>query len=854
MSHLAYTDDHLPPVGDGQSWSPELEGEWDEVQAAESEEEELEVEGPSEEELRVLQEESEEESGEIKLDLTVADSFEGNDLQAYLSEIARYPLLRPHEEVELAKAIERGDGRAKQRMIESNLRLGVSIAKKYRGRGVSFLDLIQEGTLGLIRATEKFDYRKGYKFSTYATWWVKQACQRAAQNDSGTIRIPVHVQEHLYQIYKARQRLGEEASLGELAVATGLSEKDVRRALSAAVADVSLNAPIGDGDTERGEILVDPHFVDPAEQVGTIIGQSELDRVLADLTEEEGRVIHCRFVERMTLFATAVALDLPFTLGLESRAHVRRLERSALQKLGVVITDRSWLEMFDSSPAATPWVHPSGGASQTVREVREWSPRPVVENPRHRGPRLKALPGGIKKKKVRPAQTPKPRKTRRRRIRYLIPVVEQKQITPYPHQVEALKVLATARRSGQQRLLAWIATALGKTVISGLEVQAFRQDYSGARTLFLCHSRYILEQAMRTYQEIFGPGCSYGYLHGGRKDLRRIDFLFASFQSMPNWRGRFHPEEFDYIVVDETHHAPAETYQPTLEYFQPHTMLGLTATVDRADEKDVRNFFGEPVFELPLVEAIRRELLAPIEYRLVDPGFFGEDPGQMSARDVNDHIQKGWHDRLVARLIRERSTEVEEPRMMLFCPNILYSERIARLLPGSVAIHSKLDPKVRDDRLEAFRAGEITTVLSVNMFNEGIDVPHVNVVGMLRGTKSRTLYFQELGRGLRRAEGKTHVLVLDLVGNAERIKRIQAAANGFDANFGSGKKKRKGPKALRSEGISETSRDILQVLEDARVSAEEEWRLKRREHLVGRVDLALRQGLHRRRLLALAGR
>src|SRR5690348_10016773 len=193
-----------------------------------------------------------------------------DSLQLFLADVGRHKLLTAAEEVYLAKAIERGDPTAKRRMIESNLRLVVSIAKGYRGLGVPFLDLIQEGTLGLNRAVEKFDWRRGYKFSTYATWWIRQSVQRAVANHARTIRVPVHVVERQQKLSRAARRLevelGREATKEELAEATGLPMQHVDEALGAANASVSLNQTVGaDDEGELGDLFADREAADPFE-------------------------------------------------------------------------------------------------------------------------------------------------------------------------------------------------------------------------------------------------------------------------------------------------------------------------------------------------------------------------------------------------------------------------------------------------------------------------------------------------------------------------------------------------------------------------------------------------------------
>ena len=212
----------------------------------------------------------------------------------------RYPLLTAAEEVALAKRIERGDAAAKERMINSNLRLVIFIAKRYQSQNLPLGDLIQEGVIGLNRAVEKFDWRRGFKFSTYATWWIRQACQRAVSGQSATIRVPTHVHERRVKISGARRRLetklGREATREELAEATGLSLQHVEEALDAAEAPVSLNRPVGSEDEgEFGDVFSDPNARDPAEEAVESVARREVRRAVAALPERERRVLELRF-------------------------------------------------------------------------------------------------------------------------------------------------------------------------------------------------------------------------------------------------------------------------------------------------------------------------------------------------------------------------------------------------------------------------------------------------------------------------------------------------------------------------------------------------------------------------------
>jgi RNA polymerase primary sigma factor len=257
-----------------------------------------------------------------------------DSLTLFLSEIGRYPLLTAAEEVELAKRIERGDRAAKERMINSNLRLVVSIAKRYRGHGLPLGDLIQEGIIGLNRAAEKFDWRKGFKFSTYATWWIRQACQRAISNQSRTIRVPAHVHERRVKLARVGRRLeveqGRAPTTEELAAASGLELQHVEEALGAVEASVSLNQAVGsEGDGELGDLFADPEAVDPAEEAGDTLRRQAVRSALETLPELERRVLELRFGfdgEQQPLEAIERELGI-------SRERARRLERDAFTRL-----------------------------------------------------------------------------------------------------------------------------------------------------------------------------------------------------------------------------------------------------------------------------------------------------------------------------------------------------------------------------------------------------------------------------------------------------------------------------------------------------------------------------------------
>lgn len=264
----------------------------------------------------------------------IEPQFTTDGLQLFLDEIGKHELLTAAQEVALAKQIEAGDPAAKERMINSNLRLVVSIAKGYRGLGVPFLDLIQEGTIGLNRAVEKFDWRRGYKFSTYATWWIRQAVQRAVPHSASTIRLPVHVFDRRHKLSQAARRLGaelgREPTKEELSEDIGLPLKQIDMALGAARASVSLNKSIGDEDeSELGDLLPNEDSEDPYEEAVVSSRRQNLFKALATLPERERRILELRFGfhgEPWTLEAIGDKFDI-------TRERVRQLETQALSRL-----------------------------------------------------------------------------------------------------------------------------------------------------------------------------------------------------------------------------------------------------------------------------------------------------------------------------------------------------------------------------------------------------------------------------------------------------------------------------------------------------------------------------------------
>jgi RNA polymerase primary sigma factor len=264
--------------------------------------------------------------------MNTSEPATADGLKLYLQEIGRHRLLSPAEEVQLAKRIERGDAQAKERMINANLRLVVSVAKHYQGHGMPLLDLIQEGTIGLMRASEKFDWRRGTKFSTYATWWIRQAIDRAVLNQADPIRIPVHVHERRRRLARVRQELAleleREPSLAEVAGAAALPLAEVEHALSAPPAFVPLDGPTG--EREASFEVVDTHAGEAYERVDRSFTGTPLDELLDALPTAQRRVIALRYGimdgDEHSSEQTAAELDL-------SPRQVRTLERAALRRL-----------------------------------------------------------------------------------------------------------------------------------------------------------------------------------------------------------------------------------------------------------------------------------------------------------------------------------------------------------------------------------------------------------------------------------------------------------------------------------------------------------------------------------------
>jgi RNA polymerase primary sigma factor len=304
-------------------------------------------------------------------------------LQLFLKSIGKVPLLSADEEVDLAKRIERGSLAAKQKMIESNLRLVVSIAKKYRNQGLPFLDLIQEGAIGLVRAAEKFDYRRGFKFSTYATWWIRQAIARALADKARTIRIPIHIVEKLNQIGRAERklvtRLGRDPTAEEISEMTGIDTGEVESIKRSAQAPISLEKPVGDEEqSEFGQLIADEHAESPYDRAAEILTNEALHEALANLSHRERRVLELRYGLRGEYPRTLDQVGNTFNV---TRERIRQIESRALIKLRYLHEAQN----LRDDTADQPWhgdINPAyarlTAASQptTTRSPRNGRPRP----------------------------------------------------------------------------------------------------------------------------------------------------------------------------------------------------------------------------------------------------------------------------------------------------------------------------------------------------------------------------------------------------------------------------------------------------------------------------------------------
>lgn len=395
--------------------------------------------------------------------------------------------------------------------------------------------------------------------------------------------------------------------------------------------------------------------------------------------------------------------------------------------------------------------------------------------------------------------------------------------TPYTYQDGCLIILKTIRVQGKRIALIVMASGLGKTVTVAFDAKEWLTRNKG-RILYLCHQNDILGQAQRTFQSILGDNYSYGFFTGQEKTAHKADCLFASFQTMSkNAERMFSPTEFGYIIVDESHHAQAPSHLKIVQYFKPDFLLGATATPDRADGLNIRSVFGEEVYDLPLEKALAQGLLTRVDYRLVTDEISldkldGVQIDDLSMKDIDHTVFIPKRDEEIAASIERHISELPEQRMVVFASTIARAEQLARSVNGSVTIHSRMPARERLVRLEMFRQGLVRAVITVDCFNEGIDIPEANVVVFLRSTTSKRIFYQQLGRGLRLCKGKDKVIVLDFVGNVERITMLKELADAIGVHYSEEMAARanKGPKPFNIN-FDKKAQGVLDLVKRIRV-------------------------------------
>ncbi len=357
------------------------------------------------------------------------------------------------------------------------------------------------------------------------------------------------------------------------------------------------------------------------------------------------------------------------------------------------------------------------------------------------------------------------------------------------YQLDAWEALWEAREQGEMSALVTLATGLGKTSVGVFDVIKFRQELReqegrDPKVLFVCHQDKILEQAAKRFNR-FAPDLSQGYYTGETKD-RDQDITFGTFQSLEKNLDQFDPFEFDYIVYDEAHHSQADTWHRVVKHFNPTFQLALTATPERMDGLEIKDLFGREVYAKGLGEALAEGLLADIDYHIVfdeavkqalEAGFHPKN-----LRELKELLEVPRRNDVIAKNIREEMEKIgaESAKTIIFCNDIAHTQVMAKLLGGK-AYHSDMKRSERDEVLDDFRDGDLQIICVRDMFNEGIDIPEANLLVFLRSTQSKTVFEQQLGRGLRRHKDKTHVSVLDFVGNIKRLQEILDLSNAISA-------------------------------------------------------------------------
>ena len=377
-------------------------------------------------------------------------------------------------------------------------------------------------------------------------------------------------------------------------------------------------------------------------------------------------------------------------------------------------------------------------------------------------------------------------------LRQSVEVASAKPIELRPYQIEAWSALHQHRFAGERTGLVQMATGLGKTTVATGDVASFEQERADLglprpKVLFLAHQIELIQQAKRSFSRDL-PEWTSSQLSGSRRPRRDSDITFATLQSMAGQKDHYGSDAFDYVIVDESHHAMAPHFNNTIAYFEPAFRLGITATPFRHDEKDLKELFGETVYSKNLVSGIVEGWLASPNYQIVSDEILDTliDSQFKSAKELNKALFSERRNDEVIRIIKEKQAELENPRTIIFTRDIDHAELVTSLLPEAASLHSGVEAKDRGQIISDFRAGKLPTIVTVDMFNEGVDVPEANLAVFLRTTASRTIFEQQLGRVLRKAPGKEVATVLDFVGTAERLEMLYALAEEIRLQSGSG--------------------------------------------------------------------
>ncbi|MDO8559691.1 MAG: DEAD/DEAH box helicase family protein [bacterium] len=402
---------------------------------------------------------------------------------------------------------------------------------------------------------------------------------------------------------------------------------------------------------------------------------------------------------------------------------------------------------------------------------------------------------------------------------------------PLPHQQACLKIIRKNLLAGITPMLFVMASGLGKTFTAAFTFQLFRRMAKRARVLVLAHQVDLLDQAKITFEQVFRDQLTYGHF-AGRVKKADADAVFATMQSMQaglfrkKRRGQRRPfgrRQFDCVIVDESHHGQAPTYREVIQYFRPKCLIGMTATPNRMDLKDIREIFGNEIFALDLEDALAQGLLTPVDYRIladeiVDKGKLKVPPHLVSIQQLNRSFFNRKRDREIVQIVLDRIAAVVEPRIIIFTSSIKHAELFAKMMPGAKTIHSRLPRVERQQRLALFRKGLLRVVVAVDQFNEGVDIPEANVLVFLRSTQSKTVFLQQLGRGLRRIPGKEHVLVLDFAANCERLAMVDELHREVKARTQKrGRARREIQVNWGQVVFEERSRDVLELVRQVKV-------------------------------------